>query len=324
MTTRARDIPRWIKLIAPLALAVILSACGFTAGQLADKAREEQLLRPGALDTPLTSYYDTYTYRLLDRYRVVHDWPVSSDCKYGKLRANNKDGGRRYEGALFSAGDIVESDNSTWQRFGNGIKPYRIDRFVRPTYTRRLDLVDAAGNKAPTDKVERGLEPLCFELWVATNHAMTLMLQRRSVDEWQDALKNWVNGAYVSPLATKSTEHVGDNAWTVYRIPAQPKPADSASGPFELRILKLGASGYTLTIELSATQNSLQSQNAHEQLRAMLRHVVQSVKLDALTPAIEAEMAQIKARAEQVQRQECIEQAKRSKPFPWCEKYLKP
>lgn len=41
-------------------------------------------------------------------------------------------------------------------------------------------------------------------------------------------------------------------------------------------------------------------------------------------PAIKAEMTQLKARAEQVQRQECIEQAKRSKPFPWCEKYLKP
>jgi hypothetical protein len=59
-------------------------------------------------------------------------------------------------------------------------------------------------------------------------------------------------------------------------------------------------------------------------MEAMFRRLLESVKVDPLTPAIEVEIAQLKAKAIEVQRQECIEMAKRTKPFKWCQKYLAP
>ncbi len=52
----------------------LFSACGFVAVQLQDKANEEKLLKPGTLDLPLTGVYDTYQFKLLDRYSVRHDF----------------------------------------------------------------------------------------------------------------------------------------------------------------------------------------------------------------------------------------------------------
>lgn len=82
--------------------------------------------------------------------------------------------------------------------------------------------------------------------------------------------------------------------------------------------------GVTFGLNLGASLESLKHPQAHANFQATLRHLATSFKIESLTPTIKAEMTQLKARAEQVQRQECIEQAKRSKPFPWCEKYLKP
>jgi hypothetical protein len=57
-------------------------------------------------------------------------------------------------------------------------------------------------------------------------------------------------------------------------------------------------------------------------MQAMFRRLLESVKIEPLTPAIEAEIAQLKAQAMEIQRQECLEMAKRTKPFKWCQKYL--
>ena len=72
-----------LKVVSATALAACASACGFVGQQLADKAGEERLLKPGALDASLTGVRDTYQFKFLDKLRVSHDWPRNSNgCAY--------------------------------------------------------------------------------------------------------------------------------------------------------------------------------------------------------------------------------------------------
>ena len=163
--------------IVGLGMLANLSACGFAAGQLTDKAQEEQLLKPGALDVPMTGYYDVYSFKFLDKYRVTHEWPVVSNCKYSKLPTLSRKQDR-YKGEIYAVDDIYEINESTKQR---GAHPtWNFDRFVRPTYKRQIPEFDAAGKKTgrTLEKDETGFEAVCFEAWVGTSHAMTLMLYK--------------------------------------------------------------------------------------------------------------------------------------------------
>lgn len=270
--------------IVGLGVLASLSACGFVAGQLADKAREEQLLKPGALDAPMTGYYDSYSFKLLDKYRVTHDWPVVSNCKYRKQPTLNRLD--RFRGEVYAVRDIYEEQGKTWQRFEPQLGPYDFDRFVRPTYKRELPEFDAAGKKTGRmlEKEETGLEPVCFEAWVGTSHAMTLMLYKRTVYEWQSALGQWSQGSYVGSGARKFTEDVSGNRWRVYRVEPKPRITNRIAGAFELRILPIGTSGYTLAIELAANQDSLQRPQAHANFQAMFRHLIESVRIENIKP----------------------------------------
>ena len=270
--------------IVGLGILANLSACGFAAGQLSDKAQEEQLLKPGALDVPMTGYYDVYSFKFLDKYRVTHEWPVVSNCKYRKQPTLNRSD--RFKGEVYAVRDIYEDQEKTWQRFDLKLGPYNFDRFVRPTYKRQIPEFDAAGKKTGRilEKDETGFEAVCFEAWVGTSHAMTLMLYKRTVNEWQSALGQWSQGSYVGTGSRKFSEDVSGNRWHVYRVEPTPRIPNRISGAFELRILPIGTSNYTLAIELAANQDSLQNPQAHANFQAIFRHLIESVKIEPLQP----------------------------------------
>lgn len=275
---------KFLFVIAGLSLLASLSACGFLAGQVADKTREEQLLKPGALDAPMTGYYDSYSFKLLDKYRVIHDWPVVSNCKYRKQPTLNRSD--RFRGEVYAVRDIYEAQGKTWQRFEPQLGPFDFDSFVRPTYKMQRPEFDAAGKKTGRmlEKDEIGLQPVCFEAWVGTSHAVTLMLYKRTVDEWQRALSQWSQGSYVGPGSREFTEEISGNRWHVYRVEPKPRITNRIAGAFELRILPIGSSNYTLAIELAANQDSLQHPQAHANFQAMFRHLIESVKIEEIKP----------------------------------------
>lgn len=272
-----------VLLLGALALFASLGACGFVGQQLADKAREERLLKPGALDRRMTDVYDTYQFKFLDKYRITHEWPRNSKgCQYAGLPTLNvKDG---FYGEFYAIRDIYEEGDSTKQRDAHST--WNFDRFVRPTYKMQRPEFDAAGKKTGRmlEKDETGLEPVCFEAWVGTSHAMTLMLYKRTVDEWQSALSQWSQGSYVGPGSRKFTDDVSGNRWHVYRVEPKPRIANRIAGAFELRILPIGSSNYTLAIELAANQDSLQHPQAHANVQAMFRHLIESVKIEEIKP----------------------------------------
>ena len=270
-------------LLGAMALLASLSACGFVGQQLADKTREGQLLQSGALDRRMTDVYDTYQFKFLDKYRITHEWPRNSKgCQYAGLSTLNvKDGSH---GEFYAIRDIYEEGGSTKQRDAH--PTWNFDRFVRPTYKRQIPEFDAAGKKTGRilEKDETGFEAVCFEAWVGTSHAMTLMLYKRTVNEWQSALGQWSQGSYVGPGSRKFSEDVSGNRWHVYRVEPTPRIPNRISGAFELRILPIGTSNYTLAIELAANQDSLQNPQAHANFQAIFRHLIESVKIEPLQP----------------------------------------
>jgi hypothetical protein len=315
-------------IILIMSMAGSLSACGFVSQQLADKAREEQLLAPGALDTGIASNFDEYQMKFLDRYRVRHSWPVTSACKYSQLRTKYKRGEISY-GDVYIVDDIYEDEMSTKQR--EAAPTWNLDRFVRsqkrmvPIFAQRNGVI-YAGETVGYEEKEEGLRPLCFQAWGGINQHVALELFKRTVPEWDEWLnlhsrKPW---GQLTEGATKTTEVINGNTWTVYKAPLQPRKINTISGPYLQCITPVGDTGYSISLELGANQESLDNPKAFAAMEAMFRRLLESVKVDPLTPAIEVEIAQLKAKAIEVQRQECIEMAKRTKPFKWCQKYLAP
>ena len=214
--------------------------------------------------------------------------------------------------------DIYEADGHTWQRFEPEFGPANIDNFVRPTYTTKNDERDpTTGIKTGRqfDRQHVGFDTLCFEAWVKTSHAVALMLYKRTLTDWNTALKTWSQGAYLSADARYYTETVGSNKWHVYRLPLKPRVGTRIAGAFELRLLPLGDTGYTLALELAANEDSLRDPEDHAKFQAMFRHLIESVKIERLTPAIEAEIEQLKTKANAVQAEDC---RKSKNPPSWC------
>lgn len=264
---------KYVFLMGMLTLFAALSACGFVSQQLADKAREDQLLKPGALDRNLTNVYDTYQFKFLDKYRITHEWPRNSKgCQYAGLPTLNVNDG--FHGEFYAIRDIYETNVSTKQR---GAHPsWEFDRFVRSTYKRQIPEFDAAGNKTGRmlEKEETGLEPVCFEAWVGTSHSTALRLYKSSLTE---------RIAFYSKRPGKqSQETIGAQTWWAWRYPIDNGSPEAYGG--EAWVRAIGDTGYTLALELGAGHESLKFSQAHANFQAMFRHLIESVKIEEIEP----------------------------------------
>lgn len=255
---------------------ITLSSCGFMAQQLTDKANEERLLKPGALDASLTGVNDTYQYNFLDRYRVTHQWPRNSNgCGYAMLPTLGvKDG---FRGEFWAVSDIYEAQEHTWQRGDK--KPY-FDRYVRSVRVMNPVVYDKLTRKrieGASEEIETGLQPICLQSWYVTSHYVALSLFKWDVNEWKTRLsKLFPNGQW-------SQERVEGNLWTVQAIPEDellPRKPNAAGGGFLYWILPIGDSGYTITLQLGASKESLQYPEAHARMKSAFRRLIESVRID--------------------------------------------
>ncbi len=300
-------------LIGYLALACVLSACSFVSQQLSDKRMEEQLLKPGALDSPVATNFDEYHFRFLDKYRVVHAWPVTSACKYSGFRTKYKMGETSY-GDVHWVLDIIEEGNNTRQRDATPGSDF--NRFVRSVKVQRPVYETANGTRGIVryEEREEGLGPICFEAWVGTDHSLTIRLVKLP-------MSNRV-AHYEERVGSRSKEKVGSNVWQVWRYQFDAATPNRYGG--EIWVLPIGETDYTLALEFGFGAESFQSPPTHAAFEAMFKHIVESVRVEPLTPAIETEMEELKVRAFEIVRQNCIQMAKRTKPPAYCQKYLKP
>lgn len=266
-----------VLLLGALALFASLGACGFVGQQLADKAREERLLKPGALDRRMTNVYDTYQFKFLDKYRITHEWPRNSKgCQYAGLPTLNvKDG---FHGEFYAIRDIYEEGNSTKQRDAH--PSWNFDRFVRPTYKRQIPEFDAAGKKTGRmlEKDETGLEPVCFEAWVGTSHTLILRLHKRDLATWKTMWSEY------NPSGKWAQKQMNGIHWWVLENEEKDLQSTGTGGWFQSWLAPVGNTGYALAIQLGANRQSLQHPQAHANFQAMFRHLLESVKIEEIKP----------------------------------------
>ncbi|MFZ3219567.1 MAG: hypothetical protein WA174_06010, partial [Rhodoferax sp.] len=163
---------------------------------------------------------------------------------------------------------------------------------------------------------EQGLQPVCFQAWVGTSHTLILRLHKRDVATWKALWSEY------NPSGKWSQQQIGSNSWWLLENDARDLQSTGIGWWFKSYLTPIGDTGYSIGIQLGANQNSLRNPQAHAEMQVLFRHLVESVKIEPLTPAIEAELAQLKVQAEEIVRQDCIEMAKRTKPGFWCQKYL--
>ena len=211
----------------------------------------------------------------------------------------------RYTGEVNWVNSIFEEAGQTWQTSSMG--PARsFDHYVRSQKVQRPDY-GKDGKLVGYHEAEEGWQAVCYEAWMGTNHSVSAMLFRRTLSEWQNELaKRPYHRAYVAAEAAQFTQQVKENTWYVYRAALQPMPSNGSGGPFELWILPVGDTNYTLALQFGANQESLKNPKIHAQFQTMFRHLLESVRIEPLTPAISAEMEQLKVQALEIARQDCV------------------
>jgi hypothetical protein len=251
-----------------LCVLSLLTGC---SGEFVYRKDIERLSKPGALDMPLSRRYDTYQYKLLDKYQITHQWTLESDCKYGKIRTERVINGIPV--TFYEVVDIYEANGSTWQRYDVGSnRHYNFDRFVRAEY---LSGPNGYGNY----RTEKGYNPICFESWWTTSNYIRLRLQKRSLDE----LVKVFTERY--PEGDWSNKTVNNQTWRVQETPEskfRTRPLNGVGGPYQSWLIPLGDTGYTMAMELGASKESLQYPEAHARMQAMFKHLIESVKIEPI------------------------------------------
>lgn len=248
-----------------------LNACGFASDQLKDKAEEDRLLKPGALDSPISEVYNRYTYEFLDRYKITHDFIRVSGCEYrGKPRVGITLG-TNFE--LREVYDIFEQDNHTYQRAYqtkdvNHLNPANFDRYTRAEFTTE----PSQSGKVYTYK---GFMPVCLQSWGATSHVLTVKLYKKDLSTWKSDL------ARVNPKGSFSEEIINGNKWLVQTNNIEAASINGDTGGAYLHYsTAIGGTGYTLTMQLGANQSSLKYPQTHAQMQAIFKHLIESVKIE--------------------------------------------
>lgn len=295
-------------MIGGLVITVAQTSCGFVAQQLSDKAQEERLLKPGALDTGIATNFNEYHFRFLDRYRVRHQWPVTSACHYAQYSTKYRRGEINY-GEVEIVDDIYEDGPSVWQR---GDPRQGFNNYVK-SVIRHQPIYGPKGLERYEDQ-EQGLQPVCFQAWTGTSQTLTLRLVKLPLEERL--------AHYATRPSRQKQEVVGSQAWRVWKYELEKDNPNVYGG--EVWLTTIADTGYTLALELGEGPELDRYPQARADMRALFHHLIESVKIEPLTPTIEAELAQLKVKAEEIVRQDCIEMAKRTKPGAWCQKYLSP
>ncbi len=256
---------------------ITLTAC--SVQQFVTK-NDEKYLHPGALDLPLGRLYDTYQLDFLNKFHIAYQWPANAaPCKMGALPTLHVD--RRLLGEVFHVPSIFEANGKTWQLSPKPSKPYDVDRFFRsvkvlnPLYGN----VNGVRQKTGDEEIEAGLQSMCFNSWYLTSHTLIVRLHKRDIATWR---ARW---SEFNPQGHWSQQQVGNNLWWVLENDEDgllPQPPGATGGWFQSWLLPIGDTDYVMSMQLGANQKSLQLPATHERMKATLRHMVESVKVESL------------------------------------------
>lgn len=266
------------KLRVTLLLLVIASsttACGIASEVINHEDNNQRLLKSGALDSQLTGVYDTYQFKFLDKHKITHQFLRNSNgCRYSALPTLNVNTGAI--GEVYDVSDIFEKDNHTYQRSYQNkdvakLNPSNIDRYTRPEY---INGTYSNGNP----RIAKGFQPMCNQAWQVSQHVIEIELRKQNINELMAAAKKY------DPKLVFETRQVNNNKWQVRYSELGPAPLNGAGGPFQTWLLPIGDTDYTFIFGLGANQDSLQHPQAHAQMQAIFKHLIESVKIEPIKP----------------------------------------
>lgn len=252
-----------------IAIALSLAACGIASEVVNHEANDKRLLKPGALDVPIAKIYERFQYKFLDHYKITHDFVMSGSCHYYGPPVGIKDiiPGNNY--AISPVLDIFEKGNHTYTKaYQNNdvakLNPTNIDRYTRPEWQNGTD-----SNGKPM--IAKGFQPMCFETWQGTQHFLTIYLNKRKL----------INpNIYGFKDGVISHQTIGNNHWDIQKFDYQPYAINSSGRLVESWVLPVADTGYTFIFELGANQDSLKYPQAHAQMQAIFKHLIESVKIE--------------------------------------------
>ena len=258
--------------------AVMVCGCG-----VADmiKRNDDRYLQPSALDSPIGPVLDSYKFKFLNEYNVTYQWPANAKhCKMGSVATLNTDWGLKSE--FFYVPDIFEKDGKTWQASTAG-KFYDFDKYVRSVKVMNPIFGDVNGvhQKIGEEELENGLGSMCFDSWALTSHTLMVFLYKWDLKTWK-ALNTQHN-----PKGKWTEQQVGNNLWTVQEVPEQELASarlNATGGWFQNWLLPIGNTGYTLSLILGASKESLQKPDAHARMKEMFRQMIEAVKIEPIQP----------------------------------------
>jgi len=247
-----------------------LSGCGI---EEAIRKNDDRYAAPGAQDSPRTGIYSKYSFRLMGRYQVSHEWVNTAACSYRARELPNLPSGRRSNTYLVP--EIYETDGKTWQASNGGLKPMDFDPWVRSVKWVSRE----KGKEGQTKEV--GLKPVCFEYWWASSHYLEATIRHSSLSAYEASFAN------SHRLAKWSTRQLNGLTWRVAEVPAnllQVRPPNGVGGPYRAWLTELGDTGYVISIEMGASKESLDHSKAHADIEAVLKHLVSSLEVTRLNP----------------------------------------
>ncbi|WP_332748360.1 hypothetical protein [Hydrogenophaga sp.] len=253
-----------------LTAAMMLAGCGL---EETIRKNDDRYAKPGAMDPVIAElFYRVYQFNLLDRYRITHEWVNTSGCDY---RASMKPGAKPSELTFFYIGrDVVELDGKTWHRSTGG-KLSDFDHWVRSVKWTSKE----KGKEG--EVLEVGFKPLCFESWWTSSHYLRLRIQKRSLVEFERVFSERY------PEGKWRGESLNGLKWRVQQVPfaqLRTRPLNGLGGPYQSWLTALGDSGYSLSIEMGASKESLEHPQAHADIEGVFKHLVSSLKVERLAP----------------------------------------
>ena len=260
-------------------VAIILCGCGL-AGVI--KSNDDQYLQPGALDSPVGNVLDFYQFKFLNKYEVTYQWPASAKtCSIGILPMWNVKRGLQSE--FWHVTDIYERDGHTWQLSSHPDKPFDFDIYVRSVKVMNPIFGDVNGvhQKIGEEELENGLGSMCFDSWALTSHTLMVFLYKWDLKTWKS-----LNTQH-NPKGKWTEQRVGNNLWTVQEVPEQelaPARLNATGGWYQNWLLPIGKTGYTFSLILGASKESLQKPDAHARMKEMFRQMIEGVKIESIQP----------------------------------------
>ncbi|MDT8404965.1 hypothetical protein [Sulfuriflexus sp.] len=260
----------------------------FGCGVVSDYAKQRQyedlvLNNPGALDPKVSSStgYITHSYRLLEKYRISHDWPIGfMVCRYSTIELPEEQQGRYWEESYSRLGDFFEYRGKTLQETKDIVNPhkaYTLSSLDKDEYVKPHKGVDGEGKP----KIY-GPSSVCHQYLLGTSHSLTVWLQKTSEDVWKKILDRDF------PDSKLMQEKIGNNTWYGKRSELAP-PLPNKVRAYERRVLPIADTGYVFEFEFGADQDSLKIPGTHERMKKVYRHLLESVKIERLSPAEESE-----------------------------------